>query len=381
MRSLNKKILRVGLPIIGVATFATIITCVSGVLVSMPIVSMGGSTAVLPLINSLANVYNDIDIVTSAGGSGAGINAIVDGTKEIGMASKNPGIDLSEVAVKKDKKSKAWKDKNIKTLTIAWDGIGIIYKSKDNISIDINENNIAKIYHAFSGLKTYTLGEIANNENKTKITPFARNGGSNVSGTADAFLNDSHLKINWNDIDEKEVKDILKNGAYRSNVIQTAEANSQAWNRVKDGPEGSMIYLSAGFILNNLSEIEKKGFKVATYNGIKMKDDQGQIKITEGYDWYRPFNLIYSINQIKNNKKIKNMLTWIFDGIENNTNDDDVDATWIIRKEGYIPLKKEQLEMMINTKEGASLKDGWMVDPLNADIRLGYCGAGEAPKS
>lgn len=373
MRSLNKKILKIGLPIIGVAAFATIITCVSGALVSMPIVSMGGSTAVLPLINSLANVYNDIDIVTSAGGSGAGINAIVDGTKEMGMASKNPGIKLLSReeydAGRGDKKSRAWCEKNIKTLTIAWDGIGIIYKPSKQISkeLEINEENLAKLYAAFSGIEKIRFSDLGIEEDNGKIIPYARNGGAEISGTADAFLNDSHLDYKssnyWQKLELSRQEKIIENlqkGSYESEIIQTAEANSQAWNRVKDGPSGSIVYLSAGFILNNKNEILNKGFKIATYKKTPLE----QKTITDGYNWYRPFNLIYSINQIKSNQKIVKMLNWVLN---------DMKSHEIIEKEGYINLTQLQKESM-GWKKNIDNNE-WLLDKNNSDCSLQYSGA------
>ncbi len=366
MKPTTKKFLKIGMPILGVSMFAVLIVCVSGVLVKVPTVSIGGSTAVLPLVEAFSKEYKDIDIVTSAGGSGAGINSIIQGTKEIGMASKNPNI-------LKDKESRnyqAWEKKQVKTLTIAWDGIGIVYKpsskSKD-LDICLNADNLAKIYASFSGIEKITFNDLLNNGDNTELIPYARNGGASISGTADGFLKDSHLDYQsssyWTNLtsdEQKRILDILENGSYGNNVVQTAEANSQAWNRIKDAKEGSIIYLSSGFILNNRKQIESAGFKIAKYNNSELTNET----ITQGYNWYRPFNLIYSINQIKNKEKIVKMLQWILF---------DEKAKNIISDEGYVSLTEQQIQDM-----GYSNGDiNFVADSQFSDVNLGFCGAGE----
>lgn len=368
MRTNRKKILKIGIPILGVVISTTLIVCVSGILVKIPTISVGGSTAVLPLMSSFSNHYKGVDIVTSAGGSSVGINSIIDGTKVIGMASKNPEM----VKTPEGKKYEQWKNKNVKTLTIAWDGIGLVYKpsSLQEKDLDLNEDVLAKIYVAFSGLKKITFGDLFGNDDKTVITPYARNGGSSISGTADAFYKDSKLDYKnssfWNELESLEkdfVVSALTNGSYGTNVVQTAEANSQAWNRVKDGPKGSMIYLSSGFIINNMKAIEDAGFKVALYNGNNLTIEN----ITNGYEWYRPFNLMYSINQIKNNNNIIDMLKWILF---------DKKAKKIISEEGYVPLNNKQIKSM-GWDETEENKIEFLVDVKKADYELGFCGAGE----
>ncbi len=364
MKSKVKKFLKIGIPTISIAGIVTLFVCVSGVLVKSPLVSIGGSTAVLPLINEFSKSYNNIDIVTSAGGSGAGINSIIEGTKEIGMASKTP-FSPEELL-----NQETWKNKKVKTLTIAWDGIGIVYKpsNKKGEVININENTLAKIYTAFSGVKKLKLGELLENEDETKIIPYARNGGAEISGTADAFLKYSNLKYEnsnyWETLEKEglteKIKNNLEKGNYGSNVIQTAESNSQTWNRVKDGPMGSMTYLSAGFIIEHQKEIESYGFKIAKYKSKNIVDENGSSNITNGYEWYRPLNLMYSIDVIKDNKDIKEMLNWmIFDG----------NAEKIIKDNNYTPLTIEQKESMKIIENGLeSFVENW-------DSKLGYCGA------
>ncbi|MBR3348418.1 MAG: PstS family phosphate ABC transporter substrate-binding protein [Mycoplasmataceae bacterium] len=379
------KIMKFAIPsFLGFSSFIVTISCFSGVLVKVQTISIGGSTAVLPLVNAFSNVYEGIDIVTSAGGSGVGINSVIEDTKEVGMASKNPGMYTADPS--KDKKKELWNEKKIKTVTIAWDGIGIIYRPPKNLDqnqiVDINAESLAKIYASFSGVKKITFGDLMGIDNKTEIIPFARNGGSEVSGTADAFLKDSKIDYKeseyWKQLSKEQQIDIvdkLTNGSYENNVVQTAEANSQAWNRIKNGPEGSMIYLSSGFILNNKEEIEKLGFKIATYNGTQLSENE----ITKNYNWYRPLNLMYSTTRASNS--ILEMFKWILFSPESRK---------VISEQGYVALNEEQISKMsletldnldniVGTSNWQSanisfLKEDW-------DYKLGYCGVGESPSS
>lgn len=366
MKPVSKRIVRIGGSILGVAFVGALFVSISGAFVKIPTISIGGSSAVFPLISSFSNYYDQIDIVASAGGSSVGINSIINGTKEIGMASKNPAI------VDKDHNSaeyKAWKEKNAKTLTIAWDGIGIIYKptSGTTNNLVLNAETLAKIYTSFSGLKEITLGEVLNNNDETVIIPYARNGGSSVSGTADAFYKDSKLNYSkteyWKSLDDEEqqfISKALTSGTYGSNVVQTAEANSQVWNRVKNGSEGSMTYLSSGFIINNKEAIEAAGFKVAYYGDYELTEEN----ITNGYQWFRPLNLMYSINQLKNNEYVINMLNWIL------FNDQ---AKEITRSGGYINLNEEQIKSM--GWNGDIKNNDFLTNAEFADWKLGHCGA------
>ncbi|MGL5520010.1 MAG: PstS family phosphate ABC transporter substrate-binding protein, partial [Metamycoplasmataceae bacterium] len=255
------------------------------------ILNAAGSSAVQPLLSQISNIYKASDVVTQAGGSGAGIQAIANGTKDIGMASKNPGV-VEEGPTSKFYKN--WVDNKIKTVTIAWDGIGIIYKSSNNNQIlDINKTSINNLYNAFAGNEQFSFNQIDQNFNDDSIiAPYARAGGSNISGTAGAFADDSHL----NPTIDKEIKAILKEGNYGKYTTSTAEANSQVWDFVKDKGNGTITYLSSGFILNNKAMIENAGFKIATYNGgTPMETDL----ISKGYDWYRPLNLMISLTKNK----------------------------------------------------------------------------------
>lgn len=370
MKSKFKKILKVSFPVISFLSFVAIIISFSGVFNNTSTINIGGSSAVLPLVNTFSNVYNDADIVTSAGGSGVGINSVIQGLKEIGMASKNPGI----LEKPESQDYKIWKEKNIKTVTIAWDGIGVIYKpSSLNEEISMNEETLAMLYTAFSGIKKITLGQISSSSDgegsEIELKPFARTGGSTQSGTADGFYKDSKINYKnsnyWNQLSDEEqnqVKNALEKGSYGNNVIQTAESNSQAWNNIKTsnaGP-GSIVYLSSGFILNNKEEIEKEGFKIVKYGSFELTQEN----ITNGYNWYRPFNLMFSINLIKDNKSIIDFIKWIL------FNEESIN---IIEKEGFIKLSNEQIMSM--GWNGQENDEEFFVNEENADWKIGHSGA------
>lgn len=376
MKPKAKKVLKIISPILGIGIGITTVVLTSGIMFKIATVSIGGSTAVLPLVNDIANQLNYVDIVTSAGGSGVGISSIIDGSKEIGMASKNP--KFKEWENTEVHKYQVWKDKSVKTLTIAWDGIGIIYKppvNNNNSKIDINSETLGMIYNAFSGYQEITFGQLLGNNDPTTIIPYARNGGGDVSGTTEAFLIDNHLDYQnsnyWtelNKIDPKAEETITNNiqkGSYGKNVKQTSEANSQAWANVKNGPVGSMIYLSAGFILNNLEEIKKHGFEVASYQGTPLNYEN----IAQGYNWFRPFNLIYSIKYIKNKPEIIQMLIDIlFD--QNKIHN-------IMQKNGFKPLINTQINSMFNNVdvEKEIDKKALFTDEKYSDVALGHSGA------
>ncbi len=341
-KDLFKKILKyflISTPFLGIAA---IVVYFSTSWKQLPLISASGSSAIFPLITEYSNIYDESDIVVQAGGSGVGISAALNNTKNFGMASKNPkGLDG-------DKKQE-WIDKRMKTITIAWDGIGIVYKSSsNNDTLNITSNNILKIYQAFAGYESISFNDLdSNNSSKETIKTYAREGGSEKSGTADAFYKDSRLKPSSGILSEVEKK-ALETGSYGKNTIPTAEANSQAWSSIKDSlDKNTMIYLSAGFILNNKKEILDNGFKIATYNGVELSKD----KIANSYNWYRPFNLIVSLKNIDD--ATKKFINWTI--TESATRDQILDNL------GYIKLDASDTNKV----------NDWS----KSDADLGYCGA------
>ena len=91
-----------------------------------------------------------------------------------------------------------------------------------------------------------------------------------------------------------------------------------------------MIYLSAGFINSNKSEIEGSGLKIATYKNTTNE----WANITKGYDWYSPLNMMVSL--ATDRPHIRLFPEWI---ISHNFVPKDV-----IKNAGYIVLSPQQKE-------------------------------------
>lgn len=324
---------------------------------NISLISAAGSSAVFPLVNEYASEYKHADIVSQAGGSGVGIQSVIEGTKNIGMASKNPnGID---------KHLKDWTDRKIKTITISWDGLGIVYRDpSENPTLNLlgpespsgSPGNIFNIYKAFAGNEIVRYHDIGIIGNFTPITPFARTGGATASGTADSFFKSSGL-ISSSDPDiTPDITNALGEGNYGRHTFQTPESNSQSWQQAAASSNpGAMVYLSAGFIANNKEEILAKKFKVATYQGATLEI----ANITKTYNWFRPLNVMISLLDKTNG--LREFIEW--------TTHTDRDG--ILKSQGYIPLSEIQKNSM-----KSSLGDFW-VD----DVSLGYSGALENPPS
>ncbi|MGL5630676.1 MAG: PstS family phosphate ABC transporter substrate-binding protein [Mycoplasmoidaceae bacterium] len=294
----------------------------SSIKYSFPLVTAAGSSTVYPLMKSFSEKFSKFDLTVQAGGSGVGIQSILGNKKDIGMASKDPYPQILDS-----------KNNNIKTITIAWDGIGIIYKSKSDLNFN-SKNVLENIYRVFAGKKAYSYHDIDPlMSDNTIIHPYARTGGAGASGTADAFLNDNHLLL---PPEQKKINDELNNelvnGNYGSYTSQTAESNSQTWQQVStDRNDGVITYLSAGYIINNEQEIKNKGFKIAQYQGYPMNEKN----ITRGYNWYRPLNMMISLKN-NNFSVLKEFIYWYYYPT----------AKDIISKEGFINLSQPQINSM-----------------------------------
>ena len=97
-------------------------------------ITIGGSTSVFPLMEKLAEAYKEINpnvtINIEAIGSSAGVKGAVDGTFDIGMASRE--LKDSEKA-------------EIKHMAIARDGIVVIVNN-ENVLTDLSIEQVASIY-------------------------------------------------------------------------------------------------------------------------------------------------------------------------------------------------------------------------------------------
>lgn len=97
-------------------------------------ITIGGSTSVAPIVEKIAEAYMeanpDVEINIEATGSGAGVTGAVDGTLDIGMASRE---------LKDEEKAQIHGEE------IALDGIAVIVNTENAIE-EISVENIAKIF-------------------------------------------------------------------------------------------------------------------------------------------------------------------------------------------------------------------------------------------
>lgn len=201
---------------------------------------VGGSTSIQPLMEQLAESYNELDqgeVTVQGGGSSVGTKGAIDGTFNIGMASR----DL------KDEEAS-----ELDGVVIALDGI-VIVVSKDNPVSDISLENAKKVF----------TGEITNwkelGGNDEEIAVVSREEGS---GTRDGFESivgfDSEELIENADIQNST-------GSVISNVSGNAK---------------SIGYISMGSISEDV--------KVLTVEGVEASEATINSK---DYKLQRPFTL------------------------------------------------------------------------------------------
>lgn len=327
---------------------------------------VSGSSTVQPLINEISKIYTQAEVISEAGGSSTGIYNVVNYNKDVGATSREPQVHeaglpavANEQAISGEY-STAWNELQIKTITIGFDGIGLIYKfnnSEKYSDLVINNNNILNLYDAFTGSgEINSLNQIQNDLPNIKIRAYARTGGSNTSGTAEAFLKNSGFKLpepgnkdyeRWERID-----DILSSGKYGPSVQQTAESNLITWSNIKANSSNNdfayMTYLSAGFIKNNYDDILKAGFKVALYQEDGQKpvelidSNKQEINVPDKYKWYRPLDLIVRLKDDDKLEDIKQFIEFIHDeSLKPNSK-----LLNIYNQLGYISLSEEKWNTM-----------------------------------
>lgn len=296
------------------------------------IISCVGSSGVKPFVEEYAKTYsktNNVDINVDAGGSGFGISQIANNFTNIGCASKNPFEAV------KDTYRQNWISNKIKTVTIGWEGICIVYIPPKGISNDINlnrvltlnENNITNLYRTFSGFKDglptekpylslflNTEEQLSQNDRDKfehqEVIPYARSGGSLTSGTAASFFEGSHFgDCSTNGLTEAQ-KAAFVNGNYGKDfrLYDTDEANSRAWSVFnKNNIPGSMVYLSSSFVQKNYDLIKSSNCGILAYNNTEYNVEDISIK----YNFFRPLNLMLSINSnIQTQKFIQDVINY-----------------------------------------------------------------------
>lgn len=341
----------------GIAFLPTIIAACG----SYVVIDSRGSSSVQPLMAALGNEYSNnhnVEISVQAGGSSNGIQWVASGLTTLGNSSKNP----KDTVLNSPDLEKNWKDKNIKTVSIAKDGIGIVYKLPAGYTSDdfaVSQDNIAKLYEGFAGfdsvaLSNFYIGSGTAPDSDVIIHGFARTGGSTASGTAEAFLKDSGFSIS-NTV-SKDVSDSLSTGQYGPNTKSTSESNAEAYNYFKSNATkpGSMIYLSLGYIQNNLASIQQDGFAVLNYkNPLDGKIYEASLKNVEdnNYKWFRPLDTMIALNSSSESKlnTAKKFIEWILFGqYIGIPADEQKSIENIYVSEGAIPLTDEEKISMFN---------------------------------
>lgn len=361
-KKINKKtvIKSVVASIFGVATVGLIV----GLSVDWTFPSwiyISGSSTMQQFLQSISDEYQYSEVIVDAGGSSVGVDNLINGKKNIASSSKSPSKSTAGIPAYDGNKAvygkyeKQWQDEKIKTVSVAFDAIGIVYKNTgvlENKEVVMTPSTVLWLYLAFAGYSEVNAINLIPNsyelnvDNSNKLVPFARTGGSVQSGTGESFLLDSKLLLNekgsydsagvlseYNAYDDapinsenvpegESIYSILHSGSYGPNTKTTSESNLQTWQSMKEytGSGIPITYLSSGFIKSNYSEIINSGYSIAMYStnsdgsnkfSLLNTDDNNKVisdNVAIGYDWYRPMNLILSSDSAE---YIKYFIQWI----------------------------------------------------------------------
>ncbi|MGA2699151.1 MAG: phosphate ABC transporter substrate-binding protein [Methanoregula sp.] len=192
--------------------------------------TLTGSTTVLPIAQAVADAYMqahpDANIQVSGGGSGVGIQAIINQKVDIGMSS----ADVSAAQKAQDSK--------MNIITIAHDGIAIIVNPANTVQ-DISLDQVKAIYNGSVTSWTSLNGAGVPNSNNQIVLV----GRDSSSGTRTYF--DQVVMQNTND--SLSMHEDNSNGAVLQEVAQTPNA---------------IGYISIGYLDNTV-----KALPIVTTNG------------------------------------------------------------------------------------------------------------------
>lgn len=292
-----------------------------------PTISAAGSSSLQPLITEFSDIWeSDTDLIVQGGGSGFGMKSIANDSKDIGMASKNTFSSVQKATIERNSYDwSTWSTKAIKTFTIGWDSIAVVYKTSDkNAKLQITSDNFVKIYDLFSGNRKYRINELIPGSTDTSyFVPYSRTGGANASGTATSFMYES--LFNWSGTysgytseELSNIENAIKTGNYlgNGNVQVTNESNVETWNKMKqENYDGSITYLSMSFALQNLNILKQNGYSIATVYGVDPEIYADEDKVLDldfmrNYKWFSPFNLMVSLNTMTND--VKQFIEWVY---------------------------------------------------------------------
>lgn len=204
-------------------------------------ITISGSTSVGPTMEVLAEAYqknNDVKIEIQQVGSSAGIKNTIEGTSNLGMASR----DL------KDEEAQS-----AEGTEIAIDGIAVITNSANKIT----DLTMAQVKDIFTG-KITNWKEVGGND--AEIVVVSREEGS---GTRDGFQ----------EILGFESGDLIKNAQ-----ISDGSGNVKS---IVEGNENAISYISFGYV--------KDGIKAVKIDGVEANDDN---VLADKYQISRPFLVV-----------------------------------------------------------------------------------------
>lgn len=298
-------------------------------------IAAAGSTGARGLVYGFGKEYtkehNQIEINAESGGAATGIGNVANKLIDIGNSTSNPYYFVNELLDVHDK----WA--NMKTVTLAWECIALIYKMPAGLSdnaiehfdISINEQNINYLYAVFSGFNelkndsweaidgTYwsfltdeAKTEISKNESDkticqtSQIIPYVKSGGDRSAGSCIAFSELSNLGADMTD----RQHNAFLGGQYGHdrNYYETEESNAQSWKMFasNDFP-CQMMYVTTSFLNeSNMKLINDAGYKIAKYKG----HEYDLHNFRSGYNWIRPINSSFDLN----NNLAHDFMKWIF---------------------------------------------------------------------
>ena len=192
--------------------------------------TLTGSTTVLPIAQAVADAYMqahpEANIQVSGGGSGVGIQAIINQKVDIGMSSAD--VSAAQKA----------QDSTMNIITIAHDGIAIIVNPANTIQ-DISLAQVKQIYNgSVTSWSSIPGAGVANSNNQIVVV-----GRDSYSGTRTYF--DQVVMMNTNDT--MSMHEDNSNGAVLQEVAQTPNA---------------IGYISIGYLDNTV-----KALPILTANG------------------------------------------------------------------------------------------------------------------
>jgi phosphate transport system substrate-binding protein len=185
-------------------------------------ITIKGSTTVLPIAQACAEVYMDknpdVDISVQGGGSGVGVASIIDGTADIGDASRPIKDKEIDKAVSNGVTPKAH--------VVAMDGIAVIVHPSNSINA-MSTKEIKDIY----------TGKVSKWSDGTKIVIISRD---SASGTFEAF---NKLALNK----AKVRPDALMQASNKA--VATTVANTP----------GAIGYVGMGYLTNEVKAVTVEG--------------------------------------------------------------------------------------------------------------------------